>query len=61
MNKDSNSAQICESSYDLDKMNRMYRFPAITKEADVHARATKFGYNSPYMSDGSETPICPCC
>lgn len=39
----------------------MYQFPASIKEAEVHRRATRFGYNSTKMKDSSSVPICPCC
>ena len=52
---------LSENSYDQERINRVYAFPASQKAAEVHRRATKFGYNAPTMKDGSETPICPCC
>jgi hypothetical protein len=39
----------------------MYRFPASNKEADIHKRANRFGYNAPFMKDETAAPICPCC
>lgn len=49
------------NNYEEMRLDRMYNYPANYREALVHKNATKFGYSSPKMANGSPTPICPCC
>ena len=39
----------------------MYRYPASYTEADVHSKATTFGYAYHELKSKEKVPICPCC
>jgi hypothetical protein len=45
----------------MEKLSRLYRFPANYKEAQVHAHASKFGKSHQKLKDGTLVPVCPCC
>lgn len=49
------------NSFDKEKLDRLYKYPASLKEAKVHKLSSAFGYRHYKLANGESVPVCPCC
>lgn len=49
------------NAFDQAKLDRMYKYPASLKEAEVHKLASKFGYRHSKLRNDEKVHVCPDC